>query len=200
MIKKSPVLAKNFKSTFLSTEKDIEAIWKKLFIESRPYSDTLKKLLVIDKPDCLDTTVKEYQEFVQDYNIKELKDDGYISNIPRISSQMFENYKSHILLEFDNFVPTSNSHYRDCTISFTIITPLDIWELDDYKLRPLQIAGYIDGLLNECKLSGIGTLHFMGAANVILDNDFAGINLQYLATHGVDDQTAVNPELPGTHA
>jgi hypothetical protein len=44
----------DFTSSFLSCEKDLEAILKKLFIESQPYSDDLKRLLVINTKDCLD--------------------------------------------------------------------------------------------------------------------------------------------------
>jgi hypothetical protein len=44
----------DFTSSFLSCEKDLEAILKKLFIESQPYSNDLKRLLVINTKDCLD--------------------------------------------------------------------------------------------------------------------------------------------------
>ena len=44
----------DFTSSFLSCEKDLEAILRKLFIESQPYSDDLKRLLVINTKDCLD--------------------------------------------------------------------------------------------------------------------------------------------------
>ena len=36
---------KPFQSSFLSCEKDTEIILRKLFVESRPYSDDLKRLL-----------------------------------------------------------------------------------------------------------------------------------------------------------
>ena len=39
---------KDFNSSFISCERDMEAILRKLFISSRPYSDHLKKLLVIN--------------------------------------------------------------------------------------------------------------------------------------------------------
>jgi len=54
-MKKDLVLSPTeFTSSFLSCEKDLEVILKKLFIESQPYSDELKKLLVINTKDCLD--------------------------------------------------------------------------------------------------------------------------------------------------
>ena len=45
------------KSSFLSCEKDFEEILKKLFIESAPYSNYLKKLLVINTKDCFEIRV-----------------------------------------------------------------------------------------------------------------------------------------------
>ena len=47
-------LTKKIQSSFLSCEKDTEAIIKKLFVDSRPYSDELKRLLLINTKDCLD--------------------------------------------------------------------------------------------------------------------------------------------------
>ena len=46
----------NLKSSFQSVEKDIELILKKLFVENKPLSDELKKLLIINTKDCLDGT------------------------------------------------------------------------------------------------------------------------------------------------
>lgn len=124
MIKKSMMLAKDFKATFLSCERDIETILKKLFIESKPYSDKLKRLLIIDKEDCFDTTQAQYQTLIDEYDLHKLKEDNYILLTPRINQLIHETSKSQILLEFDDFTPTTNPEYRDCTISFTIICPL----------------------------------------------------------------------------
>jgi hypothetical protein len=46
-MKRDVVMTKPITSSFLSCEKDTELILRKLFIESRPYSNVLKKLLVI---------------------------------------------------------------------------------------------------------------------------------------------------------
>ena len=187
---------KDFQASFLSSEKDMETIFKKLFVESKPYSDILKRLLIIDQSDCLDSKQNKYQEIINKYSIHRMKEEGYILVIPRIEQLIHDNFKSHILIEFDDFVPTDNTHYRDCTISFTIICPLVKWELDDYKLRHMQIAGYVDGILNNARLSGIGTLQFMGASQVILDEEHGGIILRYVATHGNDDKDKFENEWP----
>ena len=47
--------------------------------------------------------------------------------------------------------------------------------------------GYIDGILNECKLTGIGTLNFIGANEIVLSEELAGYCLMYRAVHGDDD-------------
>ena len=179
---------KDFQASFLSCEKDMETIINKLFIKSKPYSDILKRLLIIDQPDCLDPNKQEYQNIINNFSIHKMKEEDYILLAPRIEKLIHEKFKSQILIEFDDFIPTTNTHYRDCTISFTIISPLVKWELDDYKLRPYQIAGYIDGILNNAKLSGIGTLQFMGASQVVLDEEHAGMIVRYVATHGNDDK------------
>ncbi len=186
-------LATNYKSTFLSAERDQEIIWRKLFFESRPYSDKLKRLLVINTPNCLDETQYQYQTQIDKLTINDLHRMKYIRTVPRFELGEFEETKSYILLEFDDFIPTSNPEYRDCTISFTIICNLDQWELDDYKLRPHQIAGYIDGILNETKLTGIGRLQFMGASQIVLNENLGGMILRYIATHGNDDEENRTP-------
>lgn len=43
-------------------------------------------------------------------------------------------------------------------------------------------------------LTGIGELHFMGANQIILNDEFAGLTLMYQATHGGEDKKgAPNP-------
>ena len=75
----------DIKSSFLSCEKDYETIMKKLFIESRPFSDILKRLLVIETKDCLDDLENEkYKEIINGMSIKKLIDQGYIRTAPII--------------------------------------------------------------------------------------------------------------------
>ena len=55
-------------------------------------------------------------------------------------------------------------------------------------MRPLKIAGVLDGLLNDAVLSGIGHLNFLGCNELILNEDLAGYTLSYRAIHGSDDR------------
>lgn len=196
MKKVSSLLKHNFSNSFMSVEKDLESIWRKLFVEAGPYSEKLKRLLIIDAPDCLDESQKQYDNILKEASLHYLKENGYIRNIPKLSFGEHEKVKAYLILEFDDFLPTDNPQYRDCVISITVMCHIDYWDLDDYKLRPYQIAGYVDGLLNESRLSGIGTLEFLGGTGLVLNEYLAGICLRYVATHGHDDEEHVDDELP----
>ena len=180
----------DFTSSFLSYEKDLETILRAIFVESYPHSEQLKKLLVINNKDCLDNTEsKVYKEVLERTNLHTLVKDGYVKLAPKIRMPEHEEVKSYIIISVDNFTPNQgNDYYRDCTISFDVICHLDQWDLGNYRIRPLKIVGYLDGLLNNAKLSGIGTLDFVGCNELILNEDLAGYTLTYRAIHGNDDR------------
>ena len=188
-------LTKPIESSFFSCEKDTELILEKLFIQNRQKGNELKRLLVINTPDCLDTTNIKYQQIVESKSIKDLKNEQYIKITPKIAFKEHEEVKSYILISFDNFIPNAtNPQFRDCTVSFDIICHTDYWDLGGFQLRPLKIAGYIDGLLNNCRLTGIGTFQFLGCSELILDENLAGYTLMYSAVHGSDDRIDNNDD------
>lgn len=178
-----------FKSSFLSCEKDTETIIKKLFVDSRPYSDELKRLLLINTKDCLDDKTNPiYNKKIAETSIGDLSKEGYIRLTPKITMGENEEVKSYLVISYDNFVPNeTNPYYRDCVIMIDILCHTDYWDLGNYRLRPLKIAGFIDGILNNTKLSGIGTLNFIGANELVLSETLSGYCLMYAATHGADD-------------
>ena len=53
---------------------------------------------------------------------------------------------------------------------------------------PLKIAGYIDAILNDKKLTGIGTTQFLSCQQLVLDENFSGYSLTYSVIHGNDDR------------
>lgn len=184
----------NIQSSFLSCQKDTELILKKLFIDSYPYSDDLKRLLIINTKDCLtDRTNEKYLEVVNDTSLGQLAEDGYVRFVPRISLSENEEVKSYILISYDKFYPNeTNSYYRDCVVMIDIICHIDCWDLGNFETRPLKIAGYIDGILNNTKLSGIGKFNFVACSEVVLSENLAGYCLTYKAIHGDDD--TIEPE------
>ena len=177
-------------SSFLSCDKDAERIIKKLFVESRPYSDELKRLLIINTKDCLDDEKNPiYLKKLEEMSIARMVEEGYIKLAPKIRLPEHAEVKSYMILTFDSFSPNpTNPEFRDCLVTFDIVCHTDCWDIGDYRIRPLRICGYIDGLLNRCKLTGIGTLQFAGCNELILDENLSGYTLIYKAIHGSDDQ------------
>jgi len=177
-------------SSFLSFEKDVEIILKALFVESFPHSDSLKRLLVINTKDCLDNTESQvYKRKIAEMTLAKLIQEGYIKLNPKIRMPEHEEVKAYIIISSDNYTPNKeNPYYRDCTLTFDILCHLDYWDIGDYRQRPIKIAGYIDGLLNNAKLTGIGELNFLGCNELVISEDLAGYSLSYRAIHGNDDR------------
>ena len=189
-MKRDTVTTEPVISTFLSCERDTEIILRKLFVESRPHSDVLKRLLVVQAPDALD---KKYD--MSEYSLKKLIDEQYIVLSPKVRFEEHEQVKSFITLSFDDFTPSSNPQFRNSMIYIDVACNHDYWELGDYRQRPFKIMGYIDGILNKSRLTGIGQLEFVGAKQTHLGvPDWGVYTLIYTAVHGDDDQEELNVE------
>ena len=187
----------NLKSSFQSIEKDTELILRKLFIENKPLSEELKKLILINTKDCLDSTNSlKYKEIIDNTSIKNMIDEQYVRLAPKVRFGEHEEVKSYIILSFDNFTPNAtNPEFRDCTVSFDIICHTDYWDIGNFRIRPLKIAGIIDGILNNNKLTGIGTFQFMGCKELVLNEDLSGYTLMFRAIHQTDGDDKVKPEV-----
>lgn len=178
-------LDKPIKSSFMSCEKDLEIIIEELFVKHKQYARVLKKLLIVNTKDCLDNP--KYDEIVDKYSVADMIDKGYIRFKPNIELPEHEEIKSYIIITFDNFLESSNPEFRDNTISIDIICHTDYWDLGDYRLRPFKILGYLDGMLNKSKLTGIGILNFISCKSLLLSEHLSGYTLNYIAYHGSDD-------------
>ena len=162
------------KSSFVSVQNDLRKITEKLL-----NNETLKKLLFYQDKDCLKKPVLTQEETFSLIN-------NNIRIIPKITVD--KEALNYVIIGMDDFTQNySNPEFRDCHISFDIICHIDQWNLGDYQLRPFLIAGEIDKEMNNCKLSGIGTLQFQGCSRLLLNNEFAGYTLNYIAVHGSDD-------------
>lgn len=195
-MKKDIMRAMPLTSSFLSIEQDTEIIFKKLFVENRPYSDDLKRLLIIGAKDCLDNkTNSVYNEKIKNTSVKDLINQGYLRLAPKLDFEEHEEIKSYIIVNFDNFTPNvKNPQYRDCTISFDVISHTDYWDVGNFRQRPMKMVGYIDGILNKARLSGIGTLNFAGCKELILSREFSGYTLMYRAIHEMEDKISKDME------
>ena len=163
------------KSSFLSIEKDMHLISNMLLKNNR-----LKKLLHYTTPDCLNKP-----NLTEDQSIE-----MFGKNIKMVPKLYVDNsVLNYIIVSFDNFTPNAtNPEFRDNIIEFDIICHFDQWTLKDFQLRPYKIAAEIDSMFNEKHLTGIGTLKFLGANQMILTDEYAGLCLMFAAIHGEEDK------------
>ena len=163
------------KSSFLSIEKDMHLISNMLLKNNR-----LKKLLHYTTPDCL---IKP--NLTEDQSIE-----MFGKNIKIVPKLYVDNsVLNYIVIRFDHFTPNdTNTEFRDNIIEFDIVCHFDQWTLKDFQLRPYKIAAEIDSMFNEKHLTGIGTLKFLGATQMILTDEYAGLCVMYSAIHGEEDK------------
>ena len=163
------------KSSFLSIQKDLGIITNKMM-----KNDRLKRLLYYTTNDALDRT-----NLTEDQSLELFKKN--IKIVPKL--YIDGSILTYVIISFDNFIPNAeNPEFRDNIISFDIICHFDQWDLKDFQLRPYMIAAEIDSMFNNKHLTGIGDLQFLGANQLILNDEFAGVSLMYQAIHGGEDK------------
>ena len=162
-------------SGFLSTEKDMGII-----VNAIMKNDRLKKMLYYTTTDCLNKP-KLTQEQTLDLFGKQIK------IVPKL--YVDGSVMNYIIISFDNFtLNATNPEFRDNIIEFDIICHFDQWHMKDFELRPYKIAAELDSMFNDKHLTGIGTLQFLGANQMILTDEYAGLCLMYQAIHGEEDK------------
>ena len=143
-------------------------------------NERLKRLLYYTTKDALD------RENISEEQTYELFQKN-IKIVPKL--HIDGSVLSYVIISFDNFTPNAtNPEFRDNIVSFDIICHFDQWQLKGLQLRPYKIAAEIDSMLDGKHLTGIGELHFMGANQLILNDEFAGLSLMYQAIHGEEDK------------
>ena len=150
-------------------------------------NERLKKMLYYTSRDCLNkpniSEDETYEMFGKQIKIvPKLYVDGSVLN--------------YIIISFDNFTTNNkNPEFRDNIIEFDIICHFDQWHMKDFELRPYKIAAELDSMFNDKRLTGIGKLEFLGANQMILTDEYAGLCVMYQAIHGEEDKKHMpNPE------
>lgn len=163
------------KSSFLSVEKDMSIITNYLM-----KNDRLKKLLHYTTKDCLNQPSLTEDETLQLFGKN-------IKIVPKLVID--KSVLNYIIITCDNFTTNNtNPEFRDNIIEFDIICHIDQWNLKDFQLRPYKIAAEIDSMLNDQRLTGIGKIEFVGANQMILTDEYAGICIMYEIKHGEEDK------------
>ena len=161
-------------SSFMSVDKDLSLITSWML-----KNKNLCKMLYYTDRDALDRpNLTEEQK----YSLMNKQ----IKIVPKI--YVDNSVLAYIIISMDNFTPSENPQFRDNIITFDIICHFDQWHLQDFQLRPYRIAAELDSMFNNEHLTGIGELHFIGASQIILSDEFAGLTLMYQAVHGGEDK------------
>ena len=162
------------KSSFLSVEKDTSII-----IDSMLKNERLKRLLHYTTQDALDKP-----------NITQKETLGLIGkNIKMIPKLVLDKtVLNYVIVSFKNFGLSSNPQFRTNVVEFDIICHFDQWQLNDFALRPYKIAAEIDTMFCNQKLTGIGTLQFLGSKIIGINNEYCGLCIFYEAVHGEEDK------------
>ena len=166
------------KSSFLSINKDM-----RLLVDKIISNDRLCKLLYYTDAKALDHNKLTDEEKVSMFGKN-------IKLVPKL--YVDGSVLTYVIISFDNFIESGNPEFRDNVIEFDIICHFDQWNLKDFSLRPYKIAAEIDSMFNNKHLTGIGTLQFLGANQMILTDEFAGLCLMYAAVHGGEDKKNAN--------
>ena len=162
-------------SSFLSLEKDMNII-----VDMIMKNDRLKKLLYYTTKDCMskpnlteDETISLFGKQIK--TVPKLTVDGSVLN--------------YIIVSFDNFISNNtNPEFRDNIVEFDIICHFDQWQIKDFELRPYKIAAELDSMFNNKRLTGIGEVEFLGANQMILTDEYAGLCLMFKVVHGDEDK------------
>lgn len=170
------------KSSFLSIEKDTNLIINKMLENNR-----LLRLLKYTTKDCLN------KEKISEDDALEMIHKN-IKIVPKLTVD--GSVLNYVIVNFDHFTPNiTNPEFRDNIVEFDIICHFDQWQIEDGQLRPYRIAAEIDSMFDNQHLSGIGTLQFLGANQMIISDEYAGLTLLYSAIHGEEDKKPfIQPE------
>lgn len=163
------------KSSFLATEKDYSIIIKKML-----ENDELCKLLYYRQKDCL-----KAKNLTMEQKLSMI--DNQIKLVPYL--QITPECPIYVFVLMDNFRPNAkNPEFKDCNLVFCVLCHPDHWNLGNFKLRPQKIVGEIDEMLNGQKLTGIGTVTWLNAGNLLISNELMGMMSLYKVVRGIEDE------------
>lgn len=166
-------------SSFLIVDKDLERIANKMLSNPR-----LLKLLYYTDANCQskpNLTAAQKAELIN----KQIK------IVPKLDIE--KSCPIFVVISFGNFTPNmTNPEFRDCTVGFDILCHPDHWNLGNFQLRPFKIAGELDAMFNKAKMTGIGELQFIGADNLVLNDQLVGLSLSYRSVQSTEDTLPIN--------
>ena len=88
--------------------------------------------------------------------------------------------KSIITIVLDDFaLGRDNNAFKTSKIVFNVFTHLDLWLLNDTKIRPYSILNEIDTLFNQQRIATIGKLEFVSSRWIAISAKWHGYQISY---------------------
>jgi hypothetical protein len=88
--------------------------------------------------------------------------------------------KNIITIVLDDFaLGRDNNAFKTSKIVFNVLCHLDLWLLDDTKIRPYSILNEIDTLFNQQRIATIGKLEFVSSRWIVANNKYHGYQCFY---------------------
>ncbi len=133
----------------------------------------LKRLLLLPVADCLTTSDPSLLEKIQNVNIDELYSKGYI----RFEIGAVDEYEATdcYLVAIKQTIPALG--YEIIVVSFTVVCNTKFCDMDDCKIRPIEICSVLNELANGQEFSGIGKLKYGECEPSVLSSEYYSCSL-----------------------
>lgn len=90
--------------------------------------------------------------------------------------KVLENF---IFVGVSNIVPLGNGNSVSYAVIIDIACNIQNWVLDDGTMRHIEILGRIDALLNATKMDSFGSVRFIGANALKINEEMSGLTAIY---------------------
>lgn len=138
-------------------------------------NEDLRKLLFHDSNNALNMLAP---------TVLELRD--YITSKPIFEFENKEEYNKNSVINIyvTEIIPTDESASFTGVLQVNVVCNLDVWELVDNKIRPLQISNKIIKMLNNTKFTVSNKLVLSNMTDLIINKKMVGYALLFEITDG----------------
>lgn len=150
----------------------------------------LKRMLLVPTRDCLTTTDPAVLEKVESLSYDQLCDKGYIRfEIGPIDA--FEAQDCYICVEKEKKKNIFGEDSNDLT--FTVICKNDIADMNEFKVRHIEICSVLNEMINGKEIAGVGEAYYLMCKPDMVSDDYSSCtiwfndnNFTYTQTGGVN--------------
>ena len=145
-------------------------------IRTKLYNDeTIRKLLFHDSNNALQMLAPQEAE---------VKD--YITLKPVFEFENKEDYTQNSIINIymTQTDPLEDVVGVDSTVQINVVCNVDIWELIDNKIRPIQLVNRIIKLINGCKFTASNKLVLTTITDLIINKKMVGYAILFEITDG----------------